>query len=49
MEDVDVVLAAVKNNILALEFASNALKADKYFIIEAIKKNANSFKYASIN
>ena len=41
------VLAAVRNDGCALEFASDRLKNDKDIVLNAIKNNINSSKYAS--
>ena len=43
----EVVLAAVKQNGNALEYASENLKADKEVVLAAVKQDASSIKYAS--
>ena len=41
------VLAAVKKNGAALEFASESLRNDKKIVIAAVKNNGNSLRFAS--
>jgi hypothetical protein len=45
--DKNIMLAAVKQNGLALKFASDELKNDKELVIAAVKQNALTLKFAS--
>ena len=45
--DKEVVLAAVQQNGLALEFASDKLKADRKVVLAAVQQNGNALKLAS--
>ena len=42
-----IVNIAIKQNVLALEFASDNLKKNKYFLIDAVKQNGMALKFAS--
>ncbi|CAE7229030.1 unnamed protein product [Symbiodinium natans] len=46
--DKAVVLAAVKENALALEFASEVVKEDKDFVLAAVKENGAVLKFACL-
>ena len=45
--DREEMLAAVKNDGLALEYASDTLKADREVVLEAVKQNGYALEYAS--